>query len=382
MHAGHRRLVSHPPSGYEIVTARTAQEHVFDTLTRSNVLRSLLRSSDAVLPTGLVKSALEGLNKPPAGTVLTYACDHLVFRGEPWIVEVEFASLLAGVHPKHLKRFSNIITRTLRSRYCRKIICWSETGRRGLLADLDAQAFGHKIAVVPYTVPPRPGHKTSAGQGVKLIFVGADALGSSWRAFEYKGGREVLSAFALLCDQFANLELVVRARVPPDMSRQYQSLPGLRIIEEYIPWEQLDFEYRTADICVLPSHTTIPVTILEAMSYGLPVVTINSWANAEYVEDGKTGLVAPRSTRLPYFYANTGQVNFGTPEYDRAIQTPDPLVVEELVWRLRMLIQSSELRRKLSHNAKWEVEHGRFSLGSVNQKLKALFDEAISDEPN
>jgi glycosyltransferase involved in cell wall biosynthesis len=166
------------------------------------------------------------------------------------------------------------------------------------------------------------------------------------------------------------------------MSRQYQSLPGLRIIEEYIPWEQLDFEYRTADICVLPSHTTIPVTILEAMSYGLPVVTINSWANAEYVEDGKTGLVAPRSTRLPYFYANTGQVNFGTPEYDRAIQTPDPLVVEELVWRLRMLIQSSELRRKLSHNAKWEVEHGRFSLGSVNQKLKALFDEAISDEPN
>ena len=380
MHAGHRRLVTHPPSGYKVVTSPTAQEQVFEAMTRWNGLRFLLRSSDAVLPTGLVKSSLERWNRPPEGAVLTYACDHLVFRREPWVVEVEFAAMLAGRHPKHLKRYGGVITRSLGSHYCREIICWSETGRRGLLADLDGRQFGHKVDVVPYTVPPQPGAKEYRPRGVKLIFIGADALGSSWTAFEYKGGREVLATFALLRRQFANLELVVRASVPPDVKVQYQGLPGLRIIEQHIPWEQLNVEYRTADICILPSHTTIPVTILEAMSYELPVVTIDSWANAEYVEDGKTGLVAPRSRRLPYYFPGTSQANFGTTEYERAMRSTDAEVVAGLAQRVRRLIDDPEMRRRLGRAGRYEVEQGRFSLAVVNGKLKRVFDEAV-DQP-
>jgi hypothetical protein len=39
MHAGHRRLVTHPPSGYEVATSSTLQEELFDVVTRLNVLR-------------------------------------------------------------------------------------------------------------------------------------------------------------------------------------------------------------------------------------------------------------------------------------------------------------------------------------------------------
>ncbi len=378
MHAGQQRLVDHPPAGYEIVVKETSQEKVFRTANRSDALRFLMRSSDTLLPTGLVKSWLERNNKPPAGTALTYAVDHLVFRSEPWVMEVEFASLVAGRNPRHLKRFKGIMERTLASSHCRKLLCVSEAGRRTLLADLDSRSFQHKTEVVRYSVPTRNFVKEYGGDTVKLMFIGADALRSSEEAFEYKGGREVMETFAQLRSRFNGLELVVRSKVPQEVKARYQDMEGLRIIEDYIPWKELEQEYLTADISILPSHTTIPATLLEAMSYELPVVTIDSWANAEYVEDGKTGLVGPRSSNLLYYYPGTSQVNFGTPQYNEAMRITDPKVVEGLAQRVGQLIENPELRRQIGKAGRWEVEHGRFSLATVNAQLGRIFDEAIA----
>ncbi|HLC30031.1 MAG TPA: glycosyltransferase family 4 protein [Dehalococcoidia bacterium] len=380
MHAGQQRLVAHPPAGYEFVVKETAQEKVFRTATRWNALRFILRSSDTILPTGLVKSWLERKNKPPAGTALTYSVDHLVFRSEPWVMEVEFASLVAGRDPKHLKRFKGIMERALASYHCRKVLCVSEAGRRTLLADLDSRSFQHKTEVVHYTVPPKSFAKEQSDKKVKLIFVGADALRSSEEAFEYKGGREVLETYAQLRSRFRCLELVVRSKVPSELKARYQGLEGLKIIEDYIPWEELEQEYLSADISILPSHTTIPATVLEAMSYELPVVTIDSWANAEYVEDGRTGLVGPRSTKLPYYYPGTSQVNFGTPQYNEAMRITDPKVVEGLAQRVGLLIEDPELRRQMGKAARWEVEHGMFSLAKINTQLGRIFDEAVAGD--
>lgn len=380
MHAGHHRLAAFPPAGYEFVVTETPQEKVFKTATRWDATRFLLRSSDVVLPTGLVKSWVERWNRPPPGTVLTYACEHLVFRPEPWVMEAEFASLVVGRHPKHLRRFKGTMERTLASPHCRKILCWSEAGRRSLTADLDARGFEHKLEVVPYSVPPRHFVKAYGSEKVRLIFVGADALTRSWRAFTYKGGREVLEIYAQLRRRFSNLELVVRSNVPPDVKARYAGVNGLRILEEFIPGEELEREYQSADICLLPSHTTIPMTILEAMSYELPLVTMDSWANAEYVEDGKTGLVAPRSGRLPYYHADTSQPNFGTPQYDNAIRLTDPELVAALIRKVSILIENPELRRRLGKAGRREVEQGRFSLARVNEKLTRVFDEAIAGD--
>lgn len=380
MHSFQHQMVAFPPDGYEFIVRETPQERVFKTVTRWDVLRSFLRSSDVILPTGLVKSWLERWNKPPPGAVLTYAVDHLVFRPEPWVVEVEFASLVAGRHPKHLKRFKHVMERVLSSPHCLKILSWSEAGRRALTADLDSRGFQHKIEVIHFSSTPKTFEKRYGSDKVKLLFVGSDARRKSWEAFEYRGGREVLATFAHLRPRLRNLELVARCNVPPDLKASYDGMDGLRIIEEYVPREELEQEYRSADIFVLPAHPTNPPTILEAMSYELPVVTIDSWANAEYVEDGKTGLVAPRSKKLPYYYADTSQVNFVTAQYHKAMRVTDPEVVAELARRVGILVENPELRRRLGKAGRWEVEEGKFSLAKVNQKLGRIFDEAIAGE--
>ncbi len=381
MHFTHQRLADDPPDGYKVVVAETPQERVFRTAVRSDFLRFLLRSSDVVLPTGLVKSWLERRNVPPAGTALTYAAEHLVFRPEPWVVEVEFVFQLAGRHPKHLKRFGRVVERALASRFCRRILCQSEASRTSICADLHTQGFADKLEVVHCMAPTRPKRfaKELRDGKVKLFFLGASAREKSFLAFEYKGGREVLETFARLSQEFQNVELVVRANLPPDVRARYRDLPGLRVIEDIIPREELEHEYQSADIFLLPSHTTIAMTLVEAMSYELPVVTIDSWANAEYVEDGKTGLVAPRSRRLPYYYADTHQVNFATGAYDRAMRRTDPEVVSEFTKRVRALVENAALRRRLGAAARHEVEHGRFSLEAGNRRLRRIFDEAVGD---
>jgi glycosyltransferase involved in cell wall biosynthesis len=374
-HAFGRQLIAFPPSSYEFVAEENAPGKLVDVITRSGIDRPLLRFADSLVPAGLVKSLFGRWTKTPPGTSLTYAWDHVVFRPQPWVVEVEYASLLLGIDPKHLRRFRLLVERALGSPHCRRIICWSQAGSRSLLSDLDCHDFEGKIEIVHYSVPRKTFCKGHETEKVKLLFVGS---GTNRGAFDYGGGRETLQTFFVLRQRYRNIELVMRSDVPPDVRRNCKGVDNLRIIEEMIPREELEREFLSADIFMIPSHNTSPMIMLDAMSYELPLVTIDAWANAEYVKDGQTGLVAPKSARIAYFHGDTRQPNFSAREFVTAIKTPDPAVVVELVRRVGFLIENPELRRRLGRTARFQVEEGSFSLTRLNEKLGTIFDEAIN----
>lgn len=110
------------------------------------------------------------------------------------------------------------------------------------------------------------------------------------------------------------------------------------------------------------------------------MVTIDSWANAEYVEHGKTGLVAPRSRKVPDHFAGTRQPSFLAPSFPQAMRVPDREAVAALAAAVGMLIEHPELRQKLGKAGRWEVEQGRFSLARMNRRLTQIFDEAVGQE--
>jgi glycosyltransferase involved in cell wall biosynthesis len=369
-------MVAFPPAGYEFVVSNQPAGKWVKAAARLDMARFLLKASDGIIPTALAKSWLDRWNKPLPDAVLTYAVDHLVFRPEPWVVEVEYASALVGIHPKHFKRFKHVTERALASPYCRRILCWSEASRRSLLTDLDSQRFHHKSEVVHYAVPPAPFAKEYRDGKIKLLFVGS---GTSKGVFEGRGS-EVFEVFVLLCQQYRNLELVVRSDVPAYVKALYGGMENLRIMDKIVPRDVLEREFQSADIFLFPSYHTLPLTILEAMSYELPVVTIGSWANAEYVEHGKTGLVAPRSRKVPDHFAGTRQPNFLAPSFPQAMRTPDREAVAALVATVALLIEHPELRQRLGKAARWEVEQGKFSLARMSRKLTQIFDEAVGQE--
>jgi len=367
-------MTEHPPDGYDYVMARSGQESFFGSVSGWSGTYRALALLDYVLPPVLAKSLVQRVTPPPAGTTVTYAHGHLVFRPEPWIVEVEYAHLLLGTHVEHLRRWKPLVERLLASRWCRAIRCWCEAGRRTITEGLNSARFAEKVTTVHHAVPARAFVKDDTPRDtIKLLFVGS---GNIKGQFVYKGGADVLATFQALRRQHANLELVIRSDLTDEWKARAARIPGVRVIDSVIPWEAMDHEFRTADIFFLPSHNTPPFTILDAMSYALPVVTVDAFANAEYVADGQTGLVASRSRHLPYTLRGTPHPTYNTAAFVRAMQTPDPRVVADLATRITRLIDDPDLRRRLGTTARWEVEQGRFSIETRNRGLQQMFDAA------
>ncbi|GAI07130.1 unnamed protein product, partial [marine sediment metagenome] len=155
--------------------------------------------------------------------------------------------------------------------------------------------------------------------------------------------------------------------------------PNIKWLESIIPQEQLEEEFKAADIFVLPSHHTPWGLILEAMSYELPVITTDVYANPELVNDGVDGFLIKKSDKVPYPYqSSVPPDDLARHRFKEAIRRVDPRVVQDLVQKISILMENPELRRRMGRAARWEVEEGEHSVKKRNEKLKRIFDEATS----
>ena len=377
MHSLYKELILHPPSGYQFVTVGSSWDKVSSVASKVNLIYSFQEKVlGQIIPVNLAKAYFERFKKPLKGTDLTYATGHLVFRKEPWVVDLEFVTQLAGYNIKLFKRCRRLIEKVLASEYCKRIICWTEAGKKTILSNLDCRGFADKVKVVRLAVHKKNFVKDySNKRTVKLLFVGSANIPGE---FEYKGGKEVLKAFLLLRQKYHNLELVIRSDIPQELKTICKRLGNVRLIDGVIPWEQLEQEFKSADIFVFPSHSTPGLAILDAMSYELPVITTDVWANPEMVENGKTGFVIKKSETVPYYIENfIPNWNYDpTSKFMRAVKITDPKVVEEFVNKTSILIEDGELRRRMGRAGRQEIEVGKFSIKKRNEKLKKIFDEA------
>lgn len=381
MHSLYRPLIDYPPEGYEVITKEASWDRVSHAASRVDMLISFQKKVlGRLIPVNLTKAYLERFKKPPQGTDLTYAAGHLVFREEPWVVDLEFVTQLAGYNLGHFKKYRKLIEKTLASEYCKKIICWTEAGEKTVLGNMCCDGFEHKVETVPLSVHRKNFSKDyGEKERVKLLFVGSVNIPGE---FEYKGGKEVLEAFVILYQRYPNMELVIRSDIPKAIKAKYKGLGNLRIIDEIIPWEQLEPEFKSADIFLLPTHSTPGLAILDAMSYELPVITTDVWANPEMVEDGKTGFTIRKSEKINYYAENFIPIwdyDSGS-QFMKSVRAVEPRVVQQLVEKTSTLIENGDLRRRMGKAGRQEIETGRFSIEKRNEKLKRIFDEATGGE--
>jgi glycosyltransferase involved in cell wall biosynthesis len=372
-------FVDSPPAGYEFVRGDDARSRFFLSASRYASSYRFLNAFDMLIPSVVAASALKKWRKPPPGAALTYAYGgHLVFRPEPWVVSMEYPGMLLGGHIRHLVRGRRFLAKTFASPYCKKILCEYEAAHQALLTAVDCAPFIDKIAVVLPPPPPLPRFEKPPQKGpVKLFTLGSGNIKGEFAA---RGIPEVIEMFLILRQKYPDLELVVRSDMPSASSQRCQGIPGLRIIDRVIPRAQLEREFAAADIFVLPSHGTYPFTLMEAMSWGLPVITRNSFANPEFVADGRTGFLVVASKHVPYYYRDTIHPNFGSAAFQKAIQTPDKDVVLDLVRKVSLLIDDAELRTGFGKAARQEVASGKLSRAVRNEKLKKILDEVTGGE--
>ena len=375
MHSLYNGLILFPPEGYEVVTEDVFWDKTSKAISNVDFIYSLQKKAlSKLIPVNLVKSYLERLKKPPDGTDLTYATGQLVFRKEPWVVDLEFVTQVAGYIIRHFKRYRKLIENLLASKYCKKITSVTEAGKKTVLANMNCRGFEHKLEVVRPAIPKKNFIKDYSDRGkVKLLFVCSANIPPD---FEIKGGKEVLKAFSHLNQKYDNLELVIRSYVPQHIKKEYKKTKNIKIIEEIIPWDTLEHEFKSSDVFLFPSHNTPALAILDAMSYELPVITTDVWANPELVSDGETGFVIKKSDKIQYYTENFIP-NWSAPESLKMIRKmPNPKVVNELVEKTSILIENENLRKRMGKAGRQEIETGKFSIEKRNEKLKEVFDEA------
>jgi glycosyltransferase involved in cell wall biosynthesis len=378
MHLGrYRAQTLYPPEGYEFIMPQTLSGKAFNIASKLSLSYSALNRLDRMIPLYLIKSHLERLKKIPEGTDLTYSFDHLVFRKEPWVVELETVANITSGSERLLRKYKGFIEGVFASKYCKKIIFWNDAGMKSVLLNLDCSKFERKIERVNLALPKRDFIKSYNRERIRLLFI--NSVNRSG-LFHIKGGKEVLEAFAILNRKYNNIELVVQsADIPHYIKNKYEGIGNIRFIEKALPWELLEQEYKSADIYLAPGYTTPVWVILDAMSYELPIVATDVWCTPEFVEDGTTGLLVPKSEVLSNYPESLAWNTF-SPQFRRAIRTVDTKVSQQLANKISMLIESEELRRRMGKAGRHEIEKGKFSIDERNRRLKKLFDEATLGE--
>ena len=177
--------------------------------------------------------------------------------------------------------------------YCRRsrLVAISESTR----AMIAPYAEGRPVTVIPYGVPlpeSEAGLRAEPSGPPRILFVG--------RLVARKGVDRLLEALATIADREWRLEIVGFGPERDPLERRAAEL-GLSDRVEFlgrVSSDDLVAAYRRAACFVLPATLDeradtegLGVVLLEAMSYGVPVVATRRGGIVDIVEDGRTGVL-------------------------------------------------------------------------------------------
>ena len=179
--------------------------------------------------------------------------------------------------------------------------------------------------------------------GVQIVFLGL--LGRR------KGVYDLIEAFASIANALPHVTLQIGGNGEEELVRAAVRSAGLESRINVLGWvtgETKNALLAHGDVFVLPSHNEgLPVSLLEAMSWGLPVISTVVGGIPQLVRDGQDGLL----------------INPG----DR----------EGLAQALLLLGGDSSLRRRMGEAARARVNE-TFSKNKVLPRLQAVYAELLN----
>ncbi len=372
IHPSQYQLFDYPPEGYEFVLGSNKLDKVIKNPLMFNKIR--LQVLDRLMPLNLVKAYLDILMvKLPENLDLLYTYNLISPRDIPYVVNVEWFHILSGRSPMWVDPTKWLVKKSLNSNNCKRILTWTWAARKSIIEGYDYEEFCEKIEVIPPAFPSRSFLKPQSDGKIRILFIGSmNQTGD----FHEKGGGDILKVFETLRSEYPNIELTLRAKLP----KGTRLVEGINLIENFLSKEELDNLYQISDIFFFPSHLFQNTVVIEAMSYGLPVITTSIGSSlGEYIKDRETGIVIDNLDSNNYFRKGfLVTETTGRSQLIRGAQDTSKKVLEELTYALESLIRNPQLRRKLGSNARQEVDSGRFSIESRNNKLKEIFDAACS----
>jgi len=374
-HLLYDNLINYPPDGYYFVTGQSLQDNLTEKLCKNRAVYWFQKQMmDSFIPTNYYKSYFERNKRIPSDTSLIYSSGHPIFQRESWIVDLEYVTHLCGYNKHQFERHKSKLIELLSSEHCKKIMPWTHAGEKTILNTFKSDIIREKVETVHLAVPPKDFKKKYNKDDVTILFVTSKNIPKD---FHIKGGKEVFKAFEILNKKHNNIKLIVRSHVPEKIKIKYEKNKNIDIIDYIVPWGKIDSIFKQSDIFLFPSHHTPGLVFLDAMSYELPIVTTDIWANSEMVEDGVNGFLIKKTNSISYYDENFIPAWSEMNSLKTMEKFTDSHIINQLVERMSVLIEDTMLRKKMGINGRKNIENGKFSIKNRNEKLLMVFNNAI-----
>lgn len=228
------------------------------------------------------------------------------------------------------------------------VIACSHAGARGLQQVCCAEK---PIVVIPYSVADPTeiiGSSPSQVRDHRTVTITCLARLST----QQKGQHYLLQAARMVVDEHPRTRFLFagngESRAALEQLTRDLDLEGNVTFLGVVSRERLNWLMAESDIMVLPSlWEGLPVSIIESMAFGKPVVATNVGGNPELVSDGQSGLIVPA-------------------------RDPSALAIA-----LERLVADPELRARMGTAARQRFESGHFDPGSVAAATCAAYEHAM-----
>lgn len=283
-------------------------------------------------------------------------CAHcLSLNKKPWVVDTETYNQLASaggdVARKGLGK--HLIKKKLESKYCKRILCWSDDCKKTFENVFPRnKKILDKITILPFAVPEIKFRKIPH-KNLRVLFVA--------RWFDAKGGRQTLEVFDRLSKLHPTVEFIFLCPISKEFKEKYSKNKQIKFME-LVPQGKLFNEiYPSCDIFFYPGFgDSYGFAVPEALGYGLPVISTNTFAKSELITDGKTGFLV----NLPLNWEGYADMN--------------EKFIQNLVEKTSLIIKNEKLRKFMSKQAIKEAKE-KFSIDFRNKKLKQIYEEALKN---
>jgi glycosyltransferase involved in cell wall biosynthesis len=303
---------------------------------------------------------------------LVHSGQSLLDTNLPYVVDFEHAAVFCGYNQYALRRsgFMRALERILLDTRLKKLLAWSDAAAKSLTNFVMKKEIAQKVETFyPVMAPAERVRRTSSS--FNFLFVGYN--------FYVKGGYESLLAFERLAGRY-DCHFTAIGDIPQEI---YARFGGNRKItlSQRVPYQKVIEFYSNSDVFVFPTHyDTYSFVILEALSFGLPVISARNFNIPEIVQHEKTGLLI--KTHFSDFADDFGYAEptlWALAKKRRAAcRNPPGWYVELLSDAMERMMNDSRFRSECSANAIRETTEGKFGPKRLAEQLKRIYEEAIS----
>jgi glycosyltransferase involved in cell wall biosynthesis len=290
----------------------------------------------------------------------------------PYVVDFEHATAFCGYSQYALDRpgFVGALERVLLDPKLKKLLAWSDAAGRSLTNFVKDKDVARKVETFyPVMAPAKAVPRTSTS--FNFLYIGNN--------FYAKGGYESLLAFERIAGRY-DCRFTAIGDIPPEVRARFAGNRKMSLIER-VPYAKVVEFYSNSDVFVFPSHyDTYGFVIPEALSFGLPVIGVDSFSTPELVAHEKTGLLI--KTHFNSFAADDGYAAPTQQELARtrhaACANPPDWYVTLLADAMERFINDRRLKDECARNAILETTEGKFSPKRSREQLRRIYEEALS----